>query len=268
MRQVKYISVFLISIFICFISVQNIYASTNIPEDIQKYAEGTGLEEFKKLILEDPVGYGYADKDEVNNVTLGPGFEVHLFDASKFNNVSTSLIDVSKPTGQYEFIVMSNGSGKSFLTIERYEDSFRVVVAGGDASRLAKSLDIMTNTLSTNSDYTDPVLIKDGNIRYLVANLNGKEVNIPDVPAEKNALMGGMDNNQLWDSEKTISFLKQVQSHGGNPDADGTGGYPILESNASNGVNNYFLTAVTSLLVAAVFTFIVYLLFKKKPIKK
>lgn len=66
------------------------------------------------------------------------------------------------------------------------------------------SLNTMAKSLSTDIDTLNQVLIKDGNIRYLAVKIDGREVNIPDVPTEKKSLMGGMDNNQLWDSSKTI----------------------------------------------------------------
>lgn len=212
MRHLKYVVLALLSVVICF----GLWSTDNdvagIPEDIQHYAEGAGLEEFKKLILEDPAGYGYKNEEEVNSVTLGPGFEVHYFDAGKFDRVTDSLMDLSKPTGQYEFIVYSGGAAKSFLSIERHNAGFRVVMAGGDASRLDKSLDIMKGSLSVNHETTSPALIKDGNVRFLVSHINGKEVNVPDVPAEKSAILGGMNNNQVWDSEKTIKFLKKARA--------------------------------------------------------
>lgn len=70
----------------------------------------------------------------------------------------------------------------------------------------------MKGSLSVNHETTSPALIKDGNVRFLVAHINGKEVNVPDIPAEKSAILGGMNNNQVWDSEKTIKFLKQARA--------------------------------------------------------
>lgn len=43
----------------------------------------------------------------------------------------------------------------------------------------------MKGSLSVNHETTSPALIKDGNVRFLVAHINGKEVNVPDIPAEK-----------------------------------------------------------------------------------
>lgn len=262
MKHMRMFVTIWIGLMVSYMIAPSIHASSTVPEDVQIYAKGQGLEEFKTLVLDDPAGYGYANEEEVKAVTLGPGFEVHLFDSDKFNHVSDSLIDVSKPTGQYDFIVQSKGVGKSFLSIERFEGEFRVVLAGGDASRLDRSLNTMSKSLSTDIDTLNPVLIKDGNIRYLVAKVDGKEVNLPDVPSEKKSLMGGMDNNQLWDSAKTINFLKEVQSQGADPNVDGTGGYPAIESHTSK--NNYTGIAITSLVIALVGSTAVYIWARKK----
>ncbi|MBO2944736.1 hypothetical protein JJQ72_12210 [Paenibacillus sp. F411] len=234
MKYLKYFYILLVGVTICSASLfSNIDASVRVPDDIRHYANDAGLEEFKKLISEDPIGFGYKDIEEVGQVTLGPGFQINWIDADKFANVKSSLIDVSKPTGQYEFIVLSNGEGKSFLTVERNGGRFRVISAGGDASGLSKSLAKMTSSLASASEHIELALIKDGNVRYLVTNVDGKEVNIPDFTSEKMALMSGMDQNQLWDSDKTISYLKQAQFQNVDPNTDGTRGYPITEKENS-----------------------------------
>lgn len=261
MKHMRILIMIWMGLMVSYMMAPNIYAST-VPEDVQTFAKGQGLEDFKKLVLDDPVGYGYENAEEVKSVTLGPGFEVHLFDSDKFKNVSDSLIDVSKPTGQYDFIVQSDGVGKSFLSIERFEGGFRVVLAGGDASRLDASLNTMTKSLSTDVDTLNPILIKDGNIRYLAVKIDGKEVNIPDVPTEKKSLMGGMDNNQLWDSAKTIDFLKDVQSQGADPEVDGAGGYPDINSKMSS--NNYMGITLISLVIALIGSTAVYMWVRKK----
>ncbi|MGS7052266.1 hypothetical protein [Legionella pneumophila] len=74
--------------------------------------------------------------------------------------------------------------------------------------------------------------------------------------------MGGMDNNQLWDSAKTISFLKEVQSQGADPNVDGAGGYPAIESHTSK--NSYTGIAITSLVIALVGSTAVYIWARKK----
>ncbi|MCY9511895.1 C39 family peptidase [Paenibacillus larvae] len=223
---------------------------SDIPLDIQKYAEGTGLEKFKELVLEDPTGYGFQNADEVKKASLGHGFQVHLLDSEKFKNASSSLIEVSKPTGQYEFIILSRGEAKSFLTVEKSEKGIRVVLIGGDATRIGKSLDTINSALSKDHK---PILVKDGIIRYLVTKVNEKEVNVPDVPTEKNLGISRMDNNNVWDSDQTIKHLKKVQAERVNPDADGTGPYPIVQSNVVNEGINHFNISNTSL-AAQVFT--------------
>ncbi|WP_338588225.1 hypothetical protein V6669_22870 [Paenibacillus sp. Y5S-9] len=261
MKYMRILMVIYMGLLVSYTMAPSSYAS-NVPEDVQTFAKGQGLDEFKKMVLDDPMGYGYKNEEEVKSVTLGPGFEVYLFDSEKFEKVSDSLIDVSKPTGQYDFIVQSGGVGKSFLSIEQFEGEFRVVLAGGDASRLDASLNTMTKSLSTDVDTLNPVLIKDGNIRYLAVKINGKEVNIPDVPTEKKSLMGGMDNNQLWDSSKTIDFLKDVQSQGVDPEVDGAGGYPVINSGTS--VNNYMSITIMSLVIALVGSIVMYMWVRKK----
>jgi len=101
MRHFKFVVIAFLSIMICFgFLITSHDDAGGIPEDIQHYAEGKGLEAFKKMIRDDPVGYGYEDAEEVNNVKLGPGFKVHLFDHDKFDRMTDRLMDVSKPTGQ------------------------------------------------------------------------------------------------------------------------------------------------------------------------
>lgn len=127
-----------------------------------------------------------------------------------------------------------------------------------------ESLHVMSKALSTDVSTVDPVLIKDGNIRYLAVKVDGKEVNIPDVPREKNSLMGGMDNNQLWDSAKTIDFLKEVQAQEVDPNTDGAGGYPAIHSDKSN--KDYTNIALISLIIALVGVVVLYMFLKKKKI--
>lgn len=261
MKYVRFMMMICIGLTCSYFIAPNTYAGS-VPQDVQSFAEGEGLDQFKMMILEDPEGYGYKNEEEVKGVTLGRGFEVYLFDVNKFPNISDSLIDVSKPTAQYDFIVKSGGMGKSFLSVERYEGKFRVVLAGGDASRLDESLHVMSKALSTDVSTVDPVLIKDGNIRYLAVKVDGKEVNIPDVPREKNSLMGGMDNNQLWDSAKTIDFLKEVQAQEVDPNTDGAGGYPAIHSDKSN--KDYTNIALISLIIALVGVVVLYMFLKKR----
>lgn len=249
MRFLKIFSTLCLAAAISFSAAPLVFANSDsdIPADIQQYAEGTGLAGFKELVLEDPVGYGFQNADKVKNAILGPGFQVHLFDTEKFKNASSSLIDVSTPTGQYEYIIYTGGQAKSFLSVERYEKGIRIVLAGGNASRIGKSLDTLKKALSGNAK---PVLIKDGNVRYLAAKVDNKEVNVPDVPAEKNAVLGGMDNSNVWDSAQTIKQLRQIQAIPVNPDEDGTGAYPIAPSNAGGNGINYFNISIISVLVA------------------
>ncbi|WP_342552332.1 hypothetical protein [Paenibacillus sp. FSL R7-0652] len=261
MKYVRFMMMICIGLMCSYFIAPNTYAGS-VPQDVQSFAEGEGLDQFKMMILEDPEGYGYKNEEEVKGVTLGRGFEVYLFDVNKFPNISDSLIDVSKPTAQYDFIVKSGGMGKSFLSVERYEGKFRVVLAGGDASRLDESLHVMSKALSTDISTVDPVLIKDGNIRYLAMKVDGKEVNIPDVPKEKNSLMGGMDNHQLWDSAKTIDLLKEFQAQEVDPNTDGAGGYPAIHSDKSN--KDYTNIALISLIIALVGVVVLYMFLKKK----
>ena len=263
MKYVRFMVMICIGLMCSYLTAPNTYAS-NVPQDVQSFAQGEGLDQFKMMILEDPEGYGYKNEEEVKGVTLGKGFEVYLFDVNKFKNISDSLIDVSKPTAQYDFIVESGGMGKSFLSVERHEGKFRVVLAGGDASRLDESLNVMSKALSVDVSTLDPVLIKDGNIRYLALKVDGKEVNIPDVPREKNSLMGGMDNNQLWDSAKTIDFLKEVQAQEVDPNTDGAGGYPVISSDKSN--KDYTNIALISLIIALVGVVVLYIFLRKKKV--
>ncbi|NMM55285.1 hypothetical protein [Paenibacillus aquistagni] len=230
----------------------------SVPEDIYKFAEEIGLDEFKKEVLTDPIGYGFNNIEEVSKVQLGHGFRVHLFDAEKFNKAATSLIDVSKAINQFEFIIYSGEEAKSFLGIEENNGSIQVFSIGGNATRLGGSL---TTIKEKVSDQNSIVLIRDGNIRYLVAKINGEEINVPDVPVEKSAFMGGMNNIQVWESEQTINFLKQVQKQQVNPNEDGSSTYPNIQ-NTSDFKDVYVPVIMTGLIL--MFTFTIIILFMKR----
>ncbi|WP_223067717.1 hypothetical protein [Paenibacillus caui] len=186
------------------------------PDDINAFAASEGLKTFKELVSSDPAGYGYSGKEEIENVQLGDGFQVNYIDPAKLKSADSkaSIKSIIRAVDQWDYVVLSNGKPKSFLTIGYENNELKVISGGGTAAEFGDAYDkLISNT--TDKDKLNLVISKE--IRILVGEKDSAEIVVPGISPKKSAYLDGIDNTKVSTSTELISILKKAQD---NPKQD------------------------------------------------
>ena len=205
---------------------------TNVPRDVQKFAETDGIASFKENVMSDPIGFGFANTEELNNASVGLGFQVHYLDADQLQaSDGRSLKSVIKPAPQWEFLITTDGKAKTFFTVMRENGQLSVFEAGGKAEDFQLAL----TSYETYTKQT-PILIKNGFSRYLLSDANNQEVVIPAFSGAKTPNNIKMDNTRVWPASDLVKQFKQIQEQSKQAEGQMGGGVQMgnVPSNADN----------------------------------
>ncbi|SDZ03669.1 hypothetical protein SAMN05421736_105170 [Evansella caseinilytica] len=191
-----------------------------VPEKIQQFAKTSGIELFKASAASDPEGFGFADKEELNQIQLGDGFPVYFVDYEKLKKdpLIKRLGEMLKPAETWRFFITVNGKPKSFLLVGYQNGDLTVLEYGGNASELGKAYEQVKN-----AGYDEILLLEDENTKYFVTTKADQVFVIPDV-SENHLSTYEMDNEQMWSSEKLVEKIKNAPILSESYEDDGTVG--------------------------------------------
>ncbi|KEO84856.1 hypothetical protein [Tumebacillus flagellatus] len=142
--------------------------ASNVPPDVQTYAEHEGLQEAKRLLE--------ITGEDVQALTVGPGLQVYLPDVEKTKQSRDgSLLDVLKPIEQWEFVLEANGEPKVLLDVQKQDGQLSLVLTGGSGSTFMEAWESYDQHATT-----PPVLLHDMSARYFVGRQTSAQIAVPD----------------------------------------------------------------------------------------
>ncbi|EST55069.1 hypothetical protein T458_09765 [Brevibacillus panacihumi W25] len=193
-------------------------AKSEVPDDVQKAAE-EGIDLFKSKVSLKPELYGYKDADEVKDVTLGEGYQIHYVNGDKLKaDKKGSLLDISEESDVWQFTVDDlNGQSKSFLTIALEDGEYQVVRFGGNPEVYQVSVEKFKKAKNKK-----PKLVKAGPTFYLVDKNSKEELVLPVVSINNPLFQGTLSNQEFTSSSKVVDVLKEIQENN-----QGTRGYTV-----------------------------------------
>ncbi|MBD2844118.1 hypothetical protein IDH44_02875 [Paenibacillus sp. IB182496] len=201
----KYIFITIIGIILIMPSVAS--SATYEMDEVKRFAESEGLDVFKKLMLEDPEGYGFKNTAQIESVVVGDGLPIYWVDAGKLRaaDANTSLQSILRPSNQWEFTVFVDGTATSFLTIGEINHALDVVAAGGTSEAFDKAY----KKISVHSDPDSSVILAmiEGT-HVLVSSVDHQEVAL----SESNVALYGEQKASLIPSENVVTQLKVSQN--------------------------------------------------------
>jgi len=259
----------LVSLFMAFtlIVLTPVFAETKnhlneIPEDIEYFAHNEGLKLFIHFVSEDPAGYSFENDNELINVTLGPGYRLYgVKEDILYDQSVTDLSKLSYATNIFEFIVYSNGTPKSFLTVSKDQDGVFLRSAGKVATGIEKVLDTLDKLQAENKAAQREILVVQyGNdVKYFVLRSGDKEYIVPFTPV----LHSKVDiNGTVWKSSEVIDHIRTENNKykNGEPGLVGSIGLPVpIKSEV-----NYLLIGSTSLGIALIVSLLISIVVKRK----
>ncbi|MFC4322516.1 hypothetical protein [Litchfieldia salsa] len=177
--------------------------STNVPDDVQQFAQASGIELFKTSASSDPEGFGFSSIDELNQIELGDGFPVYYVDYMKLKKDKSikELKNMLKPTENWRFFVTTNGQPKSFITVGYENSNLTVVEYGGKSSGLGEAYEQVKR-----ENPSDITLVEDSGNKYFVINKDKQLYVVSDV-SEFNS---NEPNYDLVPSEKLVEKIKKA----------------------------------------------------------
>ncbi|GKS12902.1 hypothetical protein YDYSY3_39020 [Paenibacillus chitinolyticus] len=246
-----YLSFLTLIIVFCLASSVSAAATDNVPQEIKSAAE-KGMEFFRSKVSSSPSDYGFASQEEANRAQLGEANELQYLVPEKIKN-GNSLLSISKPSGHWEFIVTVDGKPKSFLVVGKEDGEYKVLEFGGnpnDFSQSTKNFEKLSLEKSGGSK-VKPTILKVGNVRYLVGEINNREYLLSDISegSGKAKFSNGVDNTKLVESKATLDFLKAVKENSEKIEGEKPIGGSGLEKVNENNYNVY-LAAIPGLLIA------------------
>lgn len=210
--------------------------SPSIPPEVEELAK-QGLEMFKIKAGPKATLFGFADSEEVSQVTLGPGHQLHyLLDADKLRNASgDSLLDLVTPAQSWLYTVNVDGVSKGSLIIAFSEGRYQMVDFGGFRPDYGIALGNWHRLVSEKGASVEPVLIQWGIDYFFAAKVGTQEfVLTTESPARaQNGFAGGMDYTRLRPAADIVRHLQKQQqeaarrqpgSGGGSSAVGGTSG--------------------------------------------
>ena len=185
---------------------------SNVPQDVEKFAQSEGLAESRKMLAIEPTGFGLKNEEEARKLTLGPGLQLHVIDPEKLKSSSASMMSIVKPLDEWEFILEKDGKPFTAMTVGKREGQFVVTKMGGGTESLFQAWSVFDN--ETNEE--QPILISDKKVRYLVGKHKDQEVAVPDLPVERAAQLNNMSNQKLWSAADILKELRAQQADAPN----------------------------------------------------
>jgi hypothetical protein len=103
----RYITVLLsVILALCLLAGPAYAQAPGIPPEVEEAAK-EGLKEFKDRVGPKPTTFGFADAEQVSQITLGPGYQLHyLLDGDKLRNASgDSLLALVTPIQKWLYTI-------------------------------------------------------------------------------------------------------------------------------------------------------------------
>ncbi|HLU22754.1 MAG TPA: hypothetical protein VKZ77_09775 [Bacillaceae bacterium] len=237
-----------------------------IPKEIEQFATSSAINLFKEIVSEDPEGYGFNDINEVENVTLGPGYQLYAIDGERLKDDKyKKMSEISYETTIYEYIVYSKGVPKSFITISTDDKGVFLSSAGGIASGIEKTLNSF-NSLSVNlneSKHEIFVVHYGVSDKYFILKTKDKEEIIPFSPNGENK---AEINGKVYSSEQIVDHIRNENEKYKDAEPGLTGNLGSIAPIQKK--NNYILIGSISLGIALFATLLFYIIPRRADPKR
>ena len=212
---------------------------SNVPQDVERFAQSEGLSYSWKMLSIDPTGFGLKNEEEVRKLTLGPGLQRHVLDPEKLKSAPASMMSVVKPLNEWEFILEKDGKPFTAMTVSKREGKLVVTKIGGRTESLFQVWSVFDN--ETNE--AQPILVSDKDIRYLVGKQKDQEVAIPDLSEDRAAQLNNMSNKKLWPAADILKELRAQQASAQNQSGTVGGNGSVSAQPTTEGSNFPFIPA-------------------------
>ncbi|MBL0387568.1 hypothetical protein JJB07_13055 [Tumebacillus sp. ITR2] len=207
MRKLFYVT--LLCGFLTVTMTQPIYASihSQVSTEVEKFAQTDGVVEAKKLLSLSPTDVGLSNKEEVEQLTLGPGLQIHSIDVEKLRKSTThSLLSVSKAEQEWEFLLEKDGQAVTSIIIGKENGNYALQRVGGDSKNFLASWEKFDDYVASK---VEPTLVVDKNVRYLVGTVKNQEVAIPDLSGNRNVKLNKVNPIQVSPASEIEKALKE-----------------------------------------------------------
>jgi hypothetical protein len=214
---------------------------------------------IKEGLTKDPEGYGYSNEAEIREITLGEGMQISFIDAEKLKIASDSLIETVSPQENWEFLILSNGSPKSKMVIQKDQSgAYQVTEFGGNPDTLAYAID----SLKTEGEVSEPTLIRERD-EYIAAfkkeNREWVIAPLQPVSAESKGLAG---NEGPQAPDRLIDVLQTMQNDSADNEKDGSG--TIASAYYADDNNHLTRSIMISALIAILVVAIIWAYFRRR----
>ena len=133
----------------------SIVAADETPSPEVSLAATLGLRTFMgKIGSQNSLGFGFVSQTDITEAQLGPSFQIFTIPPDDILNYDPSISDLSSmiiPTNQWQFLIISQGSPRSLLTVDFFNDEWTAVSIG--ASGLASQLSKITEVWPASAGY-------------------------------------------------------------------------------------------------------------------
>ena len=204
---------------------------SNVPENVEKFAQSEGLAYSQKMLSIEPTGFGLKNEEEARKLTLGPGLQRHVLDPDKLKSSSASMTSILQPLDEWEFILEKEGQPFTAMTVSKREGKLIVTHIGGRTESLFQAWSVFDKETSE----AQPILVSDKNIRYLVGKHKEQEVAIPDLSEDRAVALNNMSNKKLWPVADILKELKAQQAAAQNQPAMTGGSGSVSEQSTDEG---------------------------------
>lgn len=152
---------------------------SDVPLDVETYAAQEGLPLAKKLLALAPADIGLSNAEEVNQLTLGPGLQLHTISPAKLESSdATSLLEMTEPQQEWEFVVEKDGKPVTFLLIASKNGHLEFKRVGGKSEGF---WDTWNQFEHYSEAQVEPTLVVSNQVQYLVGTIDEQEVAFSDL---------------------------------------------------------------------------------------
>ncbi|WP_233185338.1 hypothetical protein [Paenibacillus sonchi] len=249
--------------FFLFLTLLSPAWAQTVAEDVVSFANTEGLALIKEGLSKDPEGYGYANEAEISEITVGEGMQIHFIDGSKLRTASDSLIETATPQENWEFLVLSGGTPKSKMVIQKNSNgSFQVTEFGGNPDTLAYAI----QSLLAEGEVSEPTLIRERDEYIAAFKKDNQELVIAPQQASSAESKGLTSNSEPQAPEHLIDVLQMMQNDSSNDEKDGSGTI-ASQYNADN--NNHLTRSITiSAIIALVAVLLIWAYLRRRKLPK
>ncbi|MGB8956336.1 MAG: hypothetical protein WCC10_13265 [Tumebacillaceae bacterium] len=194
---------------------------SNVPQDVEKFAQSEGLAQAKKMLSIVPADVGLQNVEEVGTLTLGPGLQENMIDWEKLKKSElSSMMSMLKPLQSWDFIIEKDGKPLTSMIVSKRDGKFYVSRIGGKTEAFNQAW----NVFDVGTNEVQPTLVVDKNIRYLVGKHKEQEVAVPELTEERAASLKNMSNKKLWPAADIVKTLKDQEEAAAAQNQSGTSG--------------------------------------------